>query len=264
MTKRKSTKTRISFKRRLISYYNRFTFTLKISLIIVIGLAVFTDILRAPKKVVTDYLINKTALLGLTINQIVVEGKRNISTEEIAKIVRATENMPIFALDLESIRVRLEENSWIKTALVERRLPNTIYIAIVERIPIALWQFQNKLYLIDEDGTRISSQNIEKFADLLHVVGSDANVYARNLIADLQRHPNLARRVVSAVRYGERRWDLNLEQNINVKMPEKNFQDAYDYLDQLNKANKLFDQGYKTINLKDPDKYYIEKYEDPR
>ena len=50
-------------------------------------------------------------------------------------------------------------------------------------------------------------------------------------------------------------------QKINVKMPEKGFQEAYDYLNSLNKEGKLFDQNYKVINLKDPGKYYIEKHE---
>ena len=71
----------------------------------------------------------------------------------------------------------------------------------------------------------------------------------------------MAKKVVSAVRYGQRRWDLNLEQKINVKMPEKGFQEAYDYLNSLNKEGKLFDQNYKVINLKDPSKYYMEKHE---
>ena len=118
----------------------------------------------------------------------------------------------------------------IKAALVERRMPKTIYIAIIERKPIAIWQFEKKLYLIDEEGNRISNKDIEKFSKLLQVVGSDANVYAQNLVMELSKHPELAKRITSAVRYGERRWNLNLEQGITVKMPEDDFQKAYNYL----------------------------------
>ena len=43
-------------------------------------------------------------------------------------------------------------------------------------------------------------------------------------------------------------------------MPEKNFEVALKYLSELNKAGRLFGQNYKIIDLRDPLKYYIEKY----
>ena len=45
-----------------------------------------------------------------------------------------------------------------------------------------------------------------------------------------------------------------------LKMPETNFDQALHYLTELHKAQKLFDQHYKIIDMRDHTKYYIEKY----
>lgn len=259
--KSKNNKVTISIKRRLSLYYLRFITLIKITILLTFALILFTDLLNKPKQKLLDIFVGKTAEAGLIFKHLVIEGQVNITEKEIIEAIGADYGIPVYSLNINDIRKRIEDNSWVKMALVERKLPDTLFVSIVERIPIAIWQFKQKLYLIDEEGNRISSQNIEKFGDLIHVVGQDANVYARSLYEDLDKHPSLAKKVVSAVRYGQRRWDLNLEQKINVKMPEKGFEEAYDYLNSLNKEGKLFDQNYKVINLKDPGKYYIEKHE---
>jgi cell division protein FtsQ len=211
-------------------------------------------------KKIYNVFANTLANHGFVFQHLIIGGQKNIPSADIMEAIGTDENVPLYSLNIDEIRARIEDNPWIRAAIVERRLPNTLYIAIAERTPIAIWQFKQKLYLIDEEGTRITSQNLEKFPNLLHVVGQDANVYARGLIEDLEKHPSLAKKVISAVRYGQRRWDLNLEQKINVKMPEKGFVEAYNYLASLNSEGKVFNQNYKTINLKDPSKYYLEKY----
>lgn len=259
--KSKNTRATISIKRRLSLYYLRFITLIKIGILLTFALLFFTDLLNKPKQKLLRLFVDKTAEVGLVFKHLVIVGPVNITEEEIIEAIGGDYGIPIYSLNIDDIRKRIEDNPWIKIALVERKLPDTLSVTITERTPIAIWQFKQKLYLIDEEGNRISSKNVEKFGDLIHVVGQDANVYARSLCEDLEKHPSLAKKVVSAVRYGQRRWDLNLEQKINVKMPEKGFQEAYDYLNSLNKESKLFDQNYKVINLKDPSKYYMEKHE---
>ncbi|MCZ6901826.1 MAG: cell division protein FtsQ, partial [Rickettsia endosymbiont of Ixodes persulcatus] len=72
--------------------------------------------------------------------------------------------------------------------------------------------------------------------------------------------PALMNKTLAAVRLGDRRWDLNLKGNISIKLPEKEFEEGLKYIYALNKANKLFNQNYKVLDLRDRNKYYIEKY----
>lgn len=257
----KNNKVKLGVRRRLSLYYARFMLVVKILLLFLTTLFLFTNFFQLQKQKIFNIFVDITADAGFVLEHVIIEGQRNVTENDIIESIGSDRGMPIYSLNINDIRKRIEENPWVKIALVERRLPNTLHIAVMERTPIAIWQFNQKIYIIDEEGNRITSKDIEKFADLIHVVGQDANVYARGLIEELERHPSLSKKVISAVRYGQRRWDLNLEQKINVKMPDKGFSEAYDYLHALDKKGKLFNQNYKVINLKDSSKYYIEKYD---
>ncbi|NRB11248.1 MAG: FtsQ-type POTRA domain-containing protein [Rickettsiaceae bacterium] len=253
-------KASFSLKRRLLFLYTKFTTLVKLLVLIVIILAIFSNYFNPFKMNIWQKFYQISANHGFVIENVIIDGQQHTSSSDIVDAINASKGEAIFAVDIKKVKKRLEGNRWIKVAEVQRRLPNSLYITILEKEPIAIWQFQKKLYIIDREGKRISSKNIKKFKNLLHIVGEGANIYAATLIDDLAKHPTLASKVNVAVRYGQRRWNLNLEQNITVKMPADNFRKAYDYLYALNKKNKLFNQRYKIIDLRNPKKYYIEKY----
>lgn len=255
-------KPNIPLKRKLAILYARIALTLKFLVLLVASLMFFTNYLDFVKQEIAQNSYEIAADIGFRFKEVLIEGQQNMPEEEILTTLNADTGTPIFAINLQDVQTNLIKNNWIKVAVVERRLPSTIYIAILERVPIAIWQINQKLFLIDEEGYKITllnpDQKNNKFGNLLHVVGTDANIYANKLIHDLKKYPELYSNVISAVRYGERRWNLNLQQNITVKMPEYDFDKALNYLLQLNKNHKLFDQNYKTLDLRDNNKYYIE------
>ena len=60
------------------------------------------------------------------------------------------------------------------SATVKRQLPGVIFIQLMERQPVALWQHHQRHYLVDEQGVIISSDNLQGFARLPIIVGGDA------------------------------------------------------------------------------------------
>ena len=257
---KKVKKPNIPFRRKVAIIYARIKLITKIFIFIFLYLLFFTQYLNFIKHEIAQNIYELTADMGFKLENVLIEGQQNALSEDILATLNADTGTPIFALNLPEIQKQLQKISWIKAAAIERRLPSTLYIALLERTPIAIWQINKQFYLVDEEGYKITDSNLEKFADLLHVVGSDANIYANKLIKDFVKYPELAAKILSAVRYGERRWNLNFQQDITVKMPEAGFDKALNYLSELNKACKLFDQGYKSIDLRDHDKYYIEKF----
>ena len=258
-TVKKPNRANISLKRRWVIFLHRATLFFKLGILLLLGILIFTDLFKTYKaKARTEFNLY-TARYGFVLENIVIEGRENTSYNDIIKILNADKGDPIFSVELQVVKERLEDATWIKKAIIERRLPSTIYVAIVERKPVAIWQFKGKLYLVDAEGNRITKYNGEGFSELMHVVGQDASIYASSLLTDINYYPNLASKVKSAVRYGDRRWNLNLEQDIVVKMPENGFNEAYEYLHLLHKDKKLFDQGYKMLDLRDSYKYYLEK-----
>lgn len=253
-------KTNISLRRRIGLAYARLTFGIKIFIVFGAYVFFFTNYFNNTKQEIIQNIYELTSDVGFKLENVLVEGQNNVQTVDILSTLNADKGTPIFALDLKQIKNSLQQNAWIKTvALIERRLPNTLYVQLVERVPIALWQINGQVFVIDEEGSKITT-NISEFHNLLHIVGSDANIYVGQLTEDLAKQPELAKKIVSAVRYGGRRWDLNLEQGITIKMPDTNFEQALEYLARMHQKNILFDQNYKVIDLRDSSKSYIEKY----
>ncbi len=259
-SKKSVKKKKISFRRKISIYYQNFVLLLKFLLLSLVVLFIFTDLFDNFKIKFFDIFYKESIKYGFELKNVSVAGQKNAEYKDIITSLGKDKGDSIFSVDLHKTKEILENHRWIKTAIVERRLPSTISIAIIERKPVAVWQFEQKLYLVDSEGNRIAKYQNNKLEELIHVVGQDANIYAKTLLDDLNRYPGLASKVKSAVRYGGRRWNLNLKQNITVKMPENNFNEAYDYLHLMNKNDRLFDQNYKLLDLRDSYKYYLEKY----
>lgn len=250
----------ISFKRRLRLWQDRSVFTGKILFFIFLYLFFFTNHLNSLRNFLWENFYDLSADAGFTLEKVVIKGNKNLTENKIVSALNADVGTSLFSLDLKSIHKRLKNFAWVEHVSVRRIMPNTIEVEITERKPLAIWQNNKKLSLIDADGSVITTKNIEKFVGLLHVVGKDANLHADSLYEHLQTSPEILENVTAAVRYGERRWNLVLKQNITVKMPEKNFEEALAYLDKMAKQKKLFGQKYKMLDLRDSNKYYIEKH----
>src|SRR3546814_21045357 len=83
---------------------------------------------------------------------------------------------PILAVDPAAARAALEALPWVASASVERQLPGTVYIRLTERAPLALWQDQGVIQVIDRDGAVIPGVEPRRFAHLPLVVGPDAQI----------------------------------------------------------------------------------------
>src|SRR5215470_9722746 len=99
-----------------------------------------------------DGLIHAPGLLGLTVSDIMVEGRETTDRETILAALAAGLGTPILAVNPTRAKEQLEALPWVHHAVVERRMPGTLYVRLVERKPLALWQHGGKIELIDRDG----------------------------------------------------------------------------------------------------------------
>ena len=254
-----SSNNKLSFQRKARFWLMHTSTISKLLLVTILYFFFFTTHLNFIKNSIWENFYEVASDAGFKLETVIIKGNKHIEPKEIVATLNADIGTPLFSISLKNSYHKLKENSWIKNLSVMRRLPNTIVIHITERTPIAIWQHEKKLALIDFEGNIVDTNHIEDFPNLLQVVGSDANLYAEHLIENLQTEPSLVGSVVSAVRYGERRWNLILKQSITVKMPENNFDKALHYLAKMHESSKLFDQNYKSLDLRDPSKYYVEK-----
>ena len=136
-----------------------------------------------------DRLTRCTGLLGLTVSEITVEGRETTDRETILAALAAGPGTPILAVSPTHVKEQLEALPWVRTAVIERRLPGTLYVRLVERKPLALWQHGGKLELVDREGNVIPVARLDRFAKLPLVVGEGAASHAAVGAAAELRHP---------------------------------------------------------------------------
>ncbi|MEC7488718.1 MAG: cell division protein FtsQ/DivIB [Pseudomonadota bacterium] len=190
---------------------------------------------------------------GLRAESVILQGHRYETSKKITEVLQIKRDTPMLSIDLIAARSRLEALPWIRVASVEREFPSTVRVRIVERRPLALWQRKNQLVLVDDEGIVITSQNLERFHNLLILVGKDAPKHAVSLITMLAREPDLQQRVNAAVRVGARRWNIRMDNGIFVRLPENRAQDAWHRLATLERKHKLLKQDLLSIDLRIPD-----------
>lgn len=195
--------------------------------------------------------------LGLVLSDILVEGRYRTGRDALVETLAISRGTPILAIDLAALHERLTALPWVRTATVERRLPDTLFVKIEERVPMALWQRGNSLDLIDTDGRVIDGQNVRRFADLPIVIGEEAPARAREFLAVLAREPDLAGRVRAISWIGNRRWDVHLDSGIDVELPERNPDQAWGHLAQLQRDHRVLDRDVIAIDLRLPNQLVV-------
>jgi cell division protein FtsQ len=200
-------------------------------------------------------LLDLTGRLGLVVTDIEVEGRATTDRETILAALDAHYGTPILAVNPTRAKQQLEALPWVRSAAIERRLPGTLYVRLVERQPLAVWQHDGKHELIDRDGTVIPVTDLTRFAKLPTVVGGDSARHgAAQLLDLLAAEPALAARVTAAVLVGDRRWNVRIDHLIDVMLPEDDMSGAWAKLAQLERDNRILQRDVETIDLRLPDR----------
>ena len=200
-------------------------------------------------------LFAMTGALGLVVSDIEVEGRTTTDTATILAALGAHAGTPILAVSPARAKEQLEALPWVRSASIERRLPGTLYVRLVERQPLAVWQHDTKLELIDRDGTVIPVTDLSRFAKLPTVVGGDAaRRGAAELIGILASEPDLASRVTAAILVGDRRWNLRIDGAIDVYLPEDDPAAAWSRLAELERSSRLLQRDVQTVDMRLPDR----------
>lgn len=198
--------------------------------------------------------MNATASAGLRVQDVVLTGRTRANAEEILSALNLQRGSPIFSVDIDEARERIESLGWIASAEIARRLPDVIFVRVVERKPLAVWQHDGKSALVARDGEIIQRSGLDAFGDFPLIVGEGAPERAAQLLDLLNVYPAVARATESAVRVSDRRWNLRLTGGIDVRLPEKNIAIALDRLEEFQREHSLFDRDVIAVDLRVPDR----------
>ena len=197
------------------------------------------------------------AIAGFSVQDVTVTGRSHADARALLAALGATRGDPIFAVDTEAARQRIEHVDWVKSATVTRLLPHAIRIDIVERRPFAVWQRGGELSVVDKDGMPITDENVQAYANLPFVVGFGGAHEAQDILGLMQSQPQLLARVRAFVRVGDRRWNLRLENGVDVKLPEVGVEKALADLVALDQTYKILSRDIESVDMRLPDRVTV-------
>lgn len=208
------------------------------------------------------WLMETTSDAGFVLSDIFISGLERTKQSDVEAVLDVDSGMPVLAIDLAEIQSKIEALPWVKHAEINRTLPGSLHISIVERQPFALAQLNGQVNLIDPEGIAITDRGLAAYKDLILIVGAFAPSDLKQFKQMILAHETLAQQVRSAVWVNNRRWDLIFENGIRVKLPSfgaDNFdaRGAWDRLTDLNNRFNILEREVSVIDLRLPDRLVV-------
>lgn len=198
-----------------------------------------------------------TADAGFRLDQVYLSGREHADEAVVKAALDVQSGTPILALSLQDIRTKLEDIPEVKSATVERDLPNALRVQLRERVPAALWQHNGKQVPVDGEGIVLAGDKYRLDRALPVVVGDDAPQHVSELIALLAQAPDVAPKVEAAVRIGSRRWNLRMVHDVTVMLPEEQPGEAFTRFARLVEREGLLTKAIRSVDMRMEDRVFI-------
>ncbi|HEY4125249.1 MAG TPA: FtsQ-type POTRA domain-containing protein [Rhizomicrobium sp.] len=195
---------------------------------------------------------------GFGISEVHLTGAKRTSPQTVLATLGFHLGQSIFGADVHAARDRLMALDWIKSVDVRRRYPDDITVAVTEKQPFALWRdAAGHIWVIEKNGALITDSGYDEFLKLPHFIGTGAPQGAAEMMDALPGHRAVLARLKGVQRVGERRWNLVLDNNVVVQLPEKGWQKQLDALENLIVEKGILERDVTQIDLRSPSTYFF-------
>ena len=185
------------------------------------------------------------------VSQLKIEG----ASQEVANALRALVPVELpassFDLDLDALQAALESFDAVASAELQVRAGGILQVTVQQRRPALVWRSRKALELLDAKGHRVASiADRAARADLPLVAGDGADKAAPEALLILATAASFNPRLRGLVRMGERRWDIVLDNNQRILLPEDNPVQALEWVLAHNQTRDLFARNILLVDMR--------------
>lgn len=180
-----------------------------------------------------------------------IEGASNDLAEAVRQRLEIRLPQSSFDIDLDGARERIEALDAVKQAELRVRSGGVLQVVITERVPVAVWRTEDGLTLLDDTGHRVAGLVARTDRpDLPLIAGQGADTAAPEALELIAAAGPLQPRIRGVVRMGERRWDIVLDRDQRIMLPEKNPVRALERLLALDHVQDIMNRDLTAIDLR--------------
>lgn len=191
-----------------------------------------------------------TSHIGFGIADVQISGHSQTSEIEILSALGLNATSSLIGFDTVEAREKLVQLPWVASAEVTKLYPSGLSLKLEERKPFAIWQHDEQLSLIEEDGHVIVPFAHQEFASLPLVTGNGAEREAKLLVPAVAAIPELKSRVKAQMLVAGRRWDIRLDNGVTIQLPQGDPAEALAGLAKLDSATGLLSKDILTVDLR--------------
>jgi cell division protein FtsQ len=162
----------------------------------------------------------------------------------------------IFFIKIQDLYEPLKSIYFLDKIEVKKKYPNTLILKISETEPIAFFLKDNKNFLLDSKENLIPVERINLDNNYPYIFGLNADKNFLNMLSLLNKAKFPIKKIKSYYYFQIGRWDLKLENNQLIKLPNEETKKAIVKLIELLKQEDF--KTYEVIDLRINDRIIVE------
>ncbi len=200
---------------------------------------------------------NLTAAAGLKIDAIRISGQSETAELDVLNSLAIPEHASMVTFDVNAARERIEQLPWVASATIRKVYPDSLEVEITEREPFVLWQRDGQVAVIDAAGNVLSDYVAPRYRDLPMLVGAGAQSQATEILDLIAQFPDIHSRLKAATLVSDRRWNLTLNNDVVIMLPEEDPVPALIQLETLDQSQQLLSRDILSVDLRLPDRVVV-------
>ncbi|GAA3854587.1 cell division protein FtsQ/DivIB [Celeribacter arenosi] len=184
-----------------------------------------------------------------------IDGASEELSHDIREVVPIDFPLSSFDLDLPGMLEQIESLDAVSQAHLRVRAGGILQVDITERVPAVVWRGPHGLELLDPAGHRVSALDMRQDRqDLPLIAGVGADRYVGEALSLITAARPILSRVRGLVRVGERRWDMVLDRDQIIQLPETAPAAALAQVIALESAKELLARDVRAVDMRNPER----------
>ncbi|UWR34569.1 cell division protein FtsQ/DivIB [Sulfitobacter sp. W027] len=180
-----------------------------------------------------------------------IDGASDLVSTEIRTALPLEFPLSSFDLDLPQVREKITSIDGVKQANVRIRPGGVLQIDVIPRVPVAVWRSETGLALVDNTGVHVARIEARRdHADLPLIAGAGAAKAVPEALKLIAAANVLGDRLRGLVRVGGRRWDVVLDRNQTIMLPEENALQALERVIALEGAQEVLTRDVARVDMR--------------
>ena len=186
------------------------------------------------------------------IQQMHIQGVPELFDKQVRDTLNVSLPVSSFDLDLEAMKARVDAIEAIETVNLLIGSKGILEVGVVMRVPVLVWRNDKGLALLDATGQKSGPlvSRLER-PDLPLITGVGVQDHTAQALEIFNKLSPISGRVRGLMRVGERRWDVILDRNQVLKLPEDEPIQALGRILALHRAQDILNRDITVVDIRD-------------